>query len=88
MVSATGLACLGRACVVRRVHEDLAAAFVNHAVGVFLLGRQPHLHPDNPVTGDAERFRLIKEACDTLTDAQKRVAYDCDVERFWLSFPD
>ena len=26
------------------------------------------LHPDNPATGDAEQFRLLKEAYDTLSD--------------------
>jgi curved DNA-binding protein len=33
-------------------------------------------HPDNQLTGDAERFRLIKEACDLLRDPAKRKEYD------------
>lgn len=33
-------------------------------------------HPDNQVTGDAERFRLLTEAYQVLSDAEKRVSYD------------
>ena len=33
-------------------------------------------HPDNRETGDAERFRLVKEALDVLSDEQKRAVYD------------
>ena len=33
-------------------------------------------HPDNPHTGDAERFQLLMDAHRTLTDAEKRAAYD------------
>jgi curved DNA-binding protein CbpA len=33
-------------------------------------------HPDNPQTGDADRFQLLLEAHRTLTDAEKRAAYD------------
>jgi curved DNA-binding protein CbpA len=34
------------------------------------------IHPDNPVTGDADQFRLLKEAYETLSDPEKRPAYD------------
>ena len=34
------------------------------------------VHPDNPSTGDAERFRLIKQAYETLSVPDKREAYD------------
>ena len=33
-------------------------------------------HPDNPQTGDAERFHLLMEAHRNLTDAEMRAAYD------------
>ena len=33
-------------------------------------------HPDNLETGDAERFRLIREACDVLQDPVRRKEYD------------
>lgn len=33
-------------------------------------------HPDNRETGDAEKFRLAKEALDILSDEQKRAIYD------------
>ncbi|MBX9600525.1 MAG: DnaJ domain-containing protein [Bryobacteraceae bacterium] len=37
-------------------------------------------HPDNAQTGDAERFRLIGEAYDTLRDPQRRADYDRQFE--------
>jgi len=33
-------------------------------------------HPDNAETGDAERFRVIREACDVLRDPVRRKEYD------------
>ena len=38
------------------------------------LGRR--YHPDNRETGDAEKFRLVKEALDVLGDEAKRAVYD------------
>jgi curved DNA-binding protein CbpA len=35
-------------------------------------------HPDNHLTGDADRFLKLKEAYDVLTDEQRRAAYDED----------
>lgn len=44
-------------------------------------------HPDNPETGDAERFNLLIEAFRVLSDPEARVAYDSryqDIrERHW-----
>jgi len=37
-------------------------------------------HPDNLRTGDAERFRLIREAYETLSDPVRRAEYDKQFE--------
>jgi len=39
----------------------------------YLAGR---LHPDNPETGDAEKFFLLKQAYDVLSDPARRAEYD------------
>jgi curved DNA-binding protein len=39
----------------------------------FLAGR---LHPDNPKTGDAEKFFLLKQAYDVLSNPARRAEYD------------
>lgn len=44
-----------------------------HRVYRFLAVR---LHPDNPETGDAEKFFLLKQAYDVLSDPARRIAYD------------
>jgi len=44
-----------------------------HRVYRFLAGR---LHPDTPGTGDAEKFFLLKQAYDVLSNPQRRAEYD------------
>jgi curved DNA-binding protein len=44
-----------------------------HRVYRFLAVR---FHPDNPETGDPEKFFLLKEAYDVLSDPKRRAAYD------------
>lgn len=44
-----------------------------HRVFKFLAAR---LHPDNPETGDANQFFLLKEAYDVLSDPARRAEYD------------
>lgn len=44
-----------------------------HRVYKFLAVR---LHPDNPETGDAEKFFLLKEAFDVLSNPARRAEYD------------
>ena len=44
-----------------------------HRVYRYLAGR---LHPDNPQSGDAEMFRLLKLAFDTLSNRSRRAEYD------------
>lgn len=48
-----------------------------HRVYKFLAAR---LHPDNPETGDADKFFLLKEAFDVLSHPARRAKYDagCD----------
>src|SRR5260221_622877 len=38
------------------------------------------VHPDNPTTGDAEQFRKLKEAYETLSDPSRREVYDLALE--------
>ncbi|HEX3377980.1 MAG TPA: DnaJ domain-containing protein, partial [Candidatus Acidoferrales bacterium] len=44
-----------------------------HRVYRFLAVR---LHPDNPETGDAEKFFLLKQAYDVLSNPARRMEYD------------
>jgi curved DNA-binding protein CbpA len=44
-----------------------------HRVYRYLAAR---LHPDNPKTGDAERFFLLKQAYDVLSHPERRAEYD------------
>ena len=50
---------------IHRVYRYLAARF----------------HPDNPETGDPEKFFLLKTAYDVLSDPERRSDYDRDYER-------
>lgn len=49
-----------------------------HRVYRYLAGR---LHPDNPESGDAEMFRLLKAAYDTLSNPTRRAEYDATCHR-------
>jgi curved DNA-binding protein len=49
-----------------------------HRVYRFLAAR---LHPDNPDTGDAEMFFLLKQAYDVLADPARRAVYDAACEK-------
>jgi len=49
-----------------------------HRVYRFLAGR---LHPDNPGTGDAEKFLLLKQAFDVLSDPERRAEYDATLKQ-------
>ena len=49
-----------------------------HRVYRFLAAR---LHPDNPESGDAEMFRMLKTAFDTLSNPVRRAEYDAACRR-------
>lgn len=49
-----------------------------HRVYRYLAAR---MHPDNPGSGDAEMFRLLKMAYDTLSSPSKRAEYDAMFRR-------
>jgi curved DNA-binding protein len=49
-----------------------------HRVYRFLAGR---LHPDNPETGDPEKFFLLKQAYDVLSDPERRAEYDATCQK-------
>ena len=49
-----------------------------HRVFRYLAGRY---HPDNPETGDPERFLLVNRAYKVLSDPQRRAAYDAELNR-------
>ena len=48
-----------------------------HRVYRFLAAR---LHPDNPESGDSEKFCLLKQAYDVLADPMRRAEYDIERE--------
>jgi curved DNA-binding protein len=49
-----------------------------HRVYRFLAAR---FHPDNPVTGDPEKFFQLKNAYDVLSDPSERLEYDSSYQR-------
>lgn len=49
-----------------------------HRVYRYLAGR---LHPDNPQSGDAEMFQMLKSAYDTLSNPSRRAEYDAACRR-------
>lgn len=49
-----------------------------HRVYRFLAAR---LHPDNPETGDADKFFLLKQAYDVLSHPARRAKYDASYEK-------
>jgi|HubBroStandDraft_4_1064222.scaffolds.fasta_scaffold360161_2 curved DNA-binding protein CbpA len=40
------------------------------------------LHPDNPTTGDDSQFRWLSEAYQTLSDPERRAAYDVQYRQY------
>lgn len=54
-----------------------AEAETIHRVYKFLAAR---LHPDNPETGDADRFFLLKQAYDVLSHPARRAKYDASYQ--------
>jgi curved DNA-binding protein len=49
-----------------------------HRVYRFLAGR---FHPDNPETGDSEKFFILKQAYDVLSHPERRAAYDATYKK-------
>ncbi len=63
-----------------------------HRVYRFLAAR---LHPDNQETGDTEKFFLLKQAYEVLSDPERRAAYDASRQGWqpkplstWIDFMD
>ncbi|MGD0939381.1 MAG: J domain-containing protein [Terracidiphilus sp.] len=55
-----------------------AEAETIHRVYKFLAAR---LHPDNPETGDADKFFLLKQAYDVLSHPGRRAKYDAGIDK-------
>jgi curved DNA-binding protein CbpA len=61
-----------QASTIQRIYRYLAARY----------------HPDNPETGDPERFLLLTRAYKTLSDPERRASYDAELRRNCNSGPD
>lgn len=69
-----------------------AEAETIHRVFRFLAARY---HPDNPNTGDPQKFFLLKQAYEVLSDPERRAAYDASLRpsetaplSSWIDFMD
>jgi len=70
---------------------DISSAAENETIRRVVSLLEGRYAPDTPVTGDAERFRLVKSAGEILTDPQRRAEYDAArtkrraeaMEKFW-----
>jgi curved DNA-binding protein len=63
-----------------------------HRVFRYLAAR---FHPDNPATGDTQKFVVLKEAYEVLSDPERRAAYDASRQAAdgaplssWIDFMD
>src|ERR1035438_7639351 len=72
--------CLSQECLLKQQdHYEFMQISPNaepdtiHRVFKFLAAR---FHPDNTETGDADKFSLLKEANDVLSDPARRAEYD------------
>jgi len=60
-----------------QIHPKAEAETIHRVYKLFAA----RFHPDNPQTGDAERFRLIREAYEVLSDERARAMYDRELSQ-------